>query len=181
MGGDRLREAVAGLDLVVQIDVADNETSPHAHWLLPATHPWEREDLHLHDTSILPWRETAWTPALVSPPGEARTEADILGELFAAVGPTVRGGVHGAHLRALGALVARAEELGLPFAALSAARLASRKVAGRYSSLTLPSSARAWICAPDAASTCAQAGHWKSSQISRVGSLASSGDVHPVP
>lgn len=108
-GGDRLREAVAGLDLVVQIDVADNETSPHAHWLLPATHPWEREDLHLHDTSILPWRETAWTPALVSPPGEARTEADILGELFAAVGPTMRGGVHGAHLRALGALVARAD------------------------------------------------------------------------
>lgn len=108
-GGERLRGALDGLDLVVQIDVADNETSPHAHWHLPATHPWEREDVHLHDTSILGWRETGWTPALVSPPGEARTEADILGQLFAAMGPTVRGGAHGAHLRALGALVARAD------------------------------------------------------------------------
>ena len=106
-GGDRLRGALEGLDLLVQIDVAENETSPHAHWILPATHPWEREDVHLHDTSILPWRETAYTPALVSPPGEARTEGEILGQLFAEVGPTLRGGAHGAHLRALGALLSR--------------------------------------------------------------------------
>jgi anaerobic selenocysteine-containing dehydrogenase len=108
-GGARLREAIAGLDLVVAVDVAENQTTPYAHWVLPAAHPWEREDLHLHDTSILGWRETAWTPALVAPPGEARPEADILADLFGAVGPTMRGGAHGAHLRALGALVARAD------------------------------------------------------------------------
>jgi anaerobic selenocysteine-containing dehydrogenase len=108
-GGDRLRGALSDLDLLVQIDVAENETSPHAHWILPATHPWEREDVHLHDTCILGWRETGWTPALVPPPGEARTEAQILADLFDAVGPTMRGGAHGAHLRALGALVARVD------------------------------------------------------------------------
>lgn len=112
-GGDRLREALAGLDLLVAIDVADNDTTALAHWVLPATHPWEREDLHLHDTSMLPYREVAWTPALVAPPGEARNEAQILADLFGEVGATVRGRVSawGPHLRILGALLAR-QDLG---------------------------------------------------------------------
>ncbi len=105
-GGPRLLSALSSLDLLVAIDIADHETTELAHYVLPSTHPWEREDLHLHDTSILPYRTTAYTPALVSPPGEARSEADILASLFRAVGPTIRGGVHGAHLRALGAYLA---------------------------------------------------------------------------
>ncbi len=108
-GGPKLREALASLDLLVAIDVAENDTTALAHWVLPATHPWEREDLHLHDTSLLPFRETAWTPALSAPPGEARDEAEILADLFGAVGPTIRGGVHGPHLRTLGAWLARTD------------------------------------------------------------------------
>jgi anaerobic selenocysteine-containing dehydrogenase len=51
----------------------------------------------------------SWTPALVAAPGEARDEADVLAELFRAVGPSLRGGSHGPHLRALGAYLATAD------------------------------------------------------------------------
>ncbi len=108
-GGARLRQALSSLDLLVAIDLADNETTRLAHWVLPSTHAWERADTHLHDTSILPWRASQWTPALVAPPGEARHEADILASLFRKVGPTLRGGVHGAHLRLLGSFLATAD------------------------------------------------------------------------
>jgi anaerobic selenocysteine-containing dehydrogenase len=108
-GGPRLREALGALDLLVAVDLADTETTRLAHWVLPATHPWERTDTHLHDTSILPWRTTQWTDALVAPPGEARDLAQILADLFKAVGPTLRGGEYGAHLRVLGSFVAGAD------------------------------------------------------------------------
>lgn len=108
-GGSRLRDALGSLDLLVAIDVADNDTTALAHWVLPATHPWEREDLHLHDGAILPNRESGWTPALVAAPGEARSEDRILADLFGAVGPTLRGGAHGPHLRALGVFLAKAD------------------------------------------------------------------------
>ncbi len=108
-GGARLREALGTLDLLVAVDLADTETTRLAHWVLPATHPWEREDLHLHDTSILPWRTTQYTPALVAAPGEARDIADILHDLFKKVGPTLRGGCFGPHLRVLGSVVAGAD------------------------------------------------------------------------
>lgn len=105
-GGARLRDALSSLELLVAVDLADNETTRLAHWVLPATHPWEREDLHLHDTSILSWKTTQWTPALVAPPGQARDVADILADLFKKVGPTLRGGAFGPHLRVLGSFVA---------------------------------------------------------------------------
>ncbi|MDP2305781.1 MAG: molybdopterin-dependent oxidoreductase [Pseudomonadota bacterium] len=108
-GGPRLREALGALDLLVAVDLADTDTTELAHWVLPATHPWEREDLHLHDTSILPWRFSQHTAALVPPPGEARDLADILRDLFKKVGPTLRGGEFGAHLRVLGSFVATAD------------------------------------------------------------------------
>lgn len=108
-GGSRLHDALSGLDLLVAIDIADNATTELAHYVLPSTHPWEREDLHLHDTAILPYRTTAYTPALVSPPGEARGEDEILADLARAVGPSLRGGVHGPHLRALGAYLSTAD------------------------------------------------------------------------
>lgn len=108
-GGPRLQEALASLDLLVAMDLADNATTRLAHYVLPATHAWERADLHLHDTALLPWRTTQATEALVPPPGEARDEADVLAEIFRRVGPTLRGGVHGAHLRLLGSFVATAD------------------------------------------------------------------------
>ncbi len=108
-GGSRLRDALAGLELLVAIDIADTATTELAHYVLPSTHPWEREDLHLHDTAILPYRTTAYTPALVAPPGEARPEDEILASLARAVGPSLRGGEFGPHLRALGAYLSTAD------------------------------------------------------------------------
>jgi formate dehydrogenase len=106
-GGDRLRNALAGLDLLVAIDVAETETTRMAHYVLPGAHCWERADLHLHDTSILPWKTAQATPALVAVPGEARDEAAILADLFRRVGPTRSlSGNFGLHLRLLGTFLA---------------------------------------------------------------------------
>lgn len=98
----RVREALDGLDLVVQIDVGTNQTSPHAHWILPCTHAFERGDIHLADTVILPSRHARKTTAVVAGPAEARDTADILTQLFRKVGPALRGGAFGPHLRVLG-------------------------------------------------------------------------------
>jgi formate dehydrogenase len=105
-GGARLREALSSLDLLVSVDVADNDTTALAHWVLPGAHAWERADTHVHDTAILPVRFLQHTDALVSPPGQARDEADVVADLYRRVGPTLRGGVHGTHLRLVGGLLA---------------------------------------------------------------------------
>ena len=52
--GARLDEALAQLDLLVAIDLVQRESHRHAHWLLPAVHWLERDDLmaltsNLHD------------------------------------------------------------------------------------------------------------------------------------
>lgn len=104
-----LREVVDQLDLLVALDLAENETTRRAHLVLPGTHAWERADVHLHDAAILPVRHNQWSPALVAPPGEARDEAEVLREIFAAVGPSLRKGAFGLHLQALGTVLARAE------------------------------------------------------------------------
>ena len=105
-GGERLAQALSDLELLVVSDLADTATTALAHWVLPATHPWERADAHLHDTSLLPWKTTQRTAPLVAAPGEARNIADFLAALMGKVRPTLRGGVHGPHLRLLGSLLA---------------------------------------------------------------------------
>ena len=52
--GARLDRALASLELLVVIDFVQRESHRHAHWLLPAVHWLEREDLlaftsNLHD------------------------------------------------------------------------------------------------------------------------------------
>jgi anaerobic selenocysteine-containing dehydrogenase len=89
-GGPRAWEALAALELLVALDVTDTPTTRLAHFVLPGRHAWERSDLHLHDTAILPYRCTQATEALVSPVGEARDEADVLADLFRHVGPALR-------------------------------------------------------------------------------------------
>jgi len=89
-GGERARAALRKLDLLVALDVADTETTRLAHWVLPGTHSWERADVHLHDAGILPRRMAQVTPALVPPVGQARPEEQVLADLLAAVGPSLR-------------------------------------------------------------------------------------------
>jgi len=85
-GGERLRRAIASLDLVVSIDLYRNETGALAHWNLPATDWLEREDFPLVQMGMQPEPYVQVSPALSAPRGERRNEADILVDLADAAG-----------------------------------------------------------------------------------------------
>jgi anaerobic selenocysteine-containing dehydrogenase len=79
--GRRLDEALAGLDFMVSLDFYLNETTRHAHLILPPTAPLEHEnyDLIFH---LLTVRNTArFSPALFAPAAGARHDWEILLEL----------------------------------------------------------------------------------------------------
>jgi anaerobic selenocysteine-containing dehydrogenase len=76
--GARLERALAGLDFMVSVDPYLNETSRHAHLVLPPVSPLERDhyDLVFH---VLAVRNTArYSPALFTPPADAREDWQIL-------------------------------------------------------------------------------------------------------
>ena len=108
-GSRKVGEALAGLDLLVCLARHEDETAKRAHWVLPIPHPWEREDMHLLDSAILPIHGTARAPAVSAAPGEVRLEEDILRDLFLAVHPGMRGSVWGTHLVVGANLLARAD------------------------------------------------------------------------
>jgi anaerobic selenocysteine-containing dehydrogenase len=65
--GRRLDEALAGLDFMVAIDIYVNETTRHAHYILPSTTALEHDhyDMALHAFGV---RNTSrWNPALFTP------------------------------------------------------------------------------------------------------------------
>lgn len=79
--GTRLERALAGLDCLVAVDFYLNETSRHAHLILPPTTPLERDhyDLVFH---VLAVRNTAkYSPALFAREAGARHDWQILNEL----------------------------------------------------------------------------------------------------
>ena len=72
--GAKLDKALAQLDLLVAIDFVQRESHRHAHWLLPAVHWLERDDLlaftsNMHDEPYLQYGAKA-----VDPPPGARQE-----------------------------------------------------------------------------------------------------------
>jgi anaerobic selenocysteine-containing dehydrogenase len=76
--GARLERALPGLDFMVSIDPYLNETSRHAHLVLPPVSPLERDhyDLVFH---VLAVRNTArYSPALFTPPPDAHEDWQIL-------------------------------------------------------------------------------------------------------
>jgi anaerobic selenocysteine-containing dehydrogenase len=76
--GARLERALAGLDFMVSIDPYLNETSRHAHVVLPPVSPLERDhyDLVFH---VLAVRNTArYSPPLFAPPADGRDDWQIL-------------------------------------------------------------------------------------------------------
>jgi anaerobic selenocysteine-containing dehydrogenase len=76
--GVRLERALAGLDFMVAIDAYLNETSRHAHLVLPPVSPLERDhyDVVFHLLSV---RNTArYSPALFEPPTDSREDWQIL-------------------------------------------------------------------------------------------------------
>ncbi len=83
--GAKLDEALAQLDLLVAIDFVQRESHRHAHWLLPAVHWLERDDLlaftsNMHDEPYLQYGARA-----VDPPSGARQEWRIFVDLAIAM------------------------------------------------------------------------------------------------
>jgi anaerobic selenocysteine-containing dehydrogenase len=79
--GARLDRAIAGLEFYLAIDFYVNETTRHAHLILPPTGPLEREhyDLAFHALAV---RNTAkWSPPMIERTADARHDWEILNEL----------------------------------------------------------------------------------------------------
>lgn len=83
--GSRLAERLAELEAVVAIDPYINETTRHAHVILPPTGPLERDhyDLIFHTLAV---RNTArWSPALFSRGADQRHDWEIARDLVFAL------------------------------------------------------------------------------------------------
>jgi formate dehydrogenase len=83
--GGKLDRALAELDLLVAIDLVQRESHRHAHWLLPAVHWLERDDLmaltsNLHDEPYVQYGRRA-----VDPPPGTREEWRIFVDLAIAM------------------------------------------------------------------------------------------------
>jgi anaerobic selenocysteine-containing dehydrogenase len=89
--GAALERALPGLDFMVAIDFYLNETTRHAHVILPPTFALEREHYDLA-LNLLAVRNVAkYSPALFPRPKEARHDWEILGSLTRRLGDPVLG------------------------------------------------------------------------------------------
>lgn len=132
--GARLDEALGGLDLLVAIDLVQRESHRHAHWLLPAVHWLERDDLlaftsGMHDEPYVQYGVKA-----VEPPDGTREEWRVFTDLALAMRRPLFGakGFNG-FIRATRWLAARTRRPGLAFGPHWMDRLiilTSRKVDG---------------------------------------------------
>ena len=85
-GEERMRAALASLDLLVCIDIYRNATGEMAHYLLPATDQFEREDLTYAGLGLQHRPHVQYTPRVVEPAHERREEWWILARLCRELG-----------------------------------------------------------------------------------------------
>jgi hypothetical protein len=85
-GGRTLGDALASLDLLVTVDYYRNATGELADYVLPAADWFEREDLNTFVQGTQPEPFVQWTPSLVPPQGECRTEWEIFAGLTERLG-----------------------------------------------------------------------------------------------
>lgn len=88
-GSARLQDALRSLDLLVTIDLYRNATGELAHYVLPATDQFEREDLNIFVQGVQKTPYVQWTDKVTEAEGEPREEWRFLAELLAAVGRPV--------------------------------------------------------------------------------------------
>ena len=90
--GAHLARALGELDLLVSIDLFRRESHRDAHWLIPAVHFLERDEVHvaLHSYNDLPFIQAS--RQVVSPPPGVRPEWTFYRDLAAAMGTEVFGG-----------------------------------------------------------------------------------------
>jgi anaerobic selenocysteine-containing dehydrogenase len=87
MGGEaRLRALLPDLELLVVIDLYRNATGEYAHYLLPATDAFEREDINGLGVGLQHRPNIQYTAAVVAPRAERRHERWILNRLAQAMG-----------------------------------------------------------------------------------------------
>ncbi|CAN5515894.1 molybdopterin-dependent oxidoreductase [soil metagenome] len=81
--GDELEKALDGLGLMVGLDFYVNETNAHCDYVLPVTTMYERDDFAVtfQTFQATPFRQA--TAAVVEPPGQARSEWEIIDDLMA--------------------------------------------------------------------------------------------------
>jgi anaerobic selenocysteine-containing dehydrogenase len=104
-----VEEGLAQLELLVWVGRAPDATAARAHWLLPATHPWEAGDLELVGNSLLPLDLVRMATAVSHPVEEARTVDQILRDLFAAARAPIGRSPHGLKLGLLARGMASAD------------------------------------------------------------------------
>ncbi len=106
--GRRLDAALAGLEFQVSIDLYRNETTRHAHLILPPTFGLERDHYDLVFNNLAVRNVARYVKAAVAPPPGVRDDWDIL--LGLAFALRARGG--GGRRRNLGATLRVARALG---------------------------------------------------------------------
>ena len=133
--GARLDDALAQLELLVAIDLVQRESHRHAHWLLPAAHWLERNDLLAFTSGMRDEPFVQYGAKAVEPPATVREEWEIFTDLALAMRRPLFGakGLNG-FVRATRWLAARTGRTGLAFSPHWLDRLiiaTSRKVNGR--------------------------------------------------
>lgn len=83
--GAKLDAALATLDLLVAIDFVQRESHRHAHWLLPAVHWLEREDLAFFTSTMNDQPFAQYGVKAVEPPAGARPEWQFFVDLALAM------------------------------------------------------------------------------------------------
>jgi formate dehydrogenase len=85
-GGAKLANALGELELLVSVDLFQRESHREAHWLIPAVHFLEREEVHvaLHSYNDRPFIQS--TRQVVAPPPGVRPEWMFYRDLAVAMG-----------------------------------------------------------------------------------------------
>ncbi len=110
--GRRLERALGKLELMASLDIYKNETTSHAHYLLPPTSSLEQShyDLAFHVFAV---RNTAkYSPPLFTPPAGGKADWEILLELGTRVS-IARGGTEALMARATRAALQQLEPEGI--------------------------------------------------------------------
>ncbi|MEO7329938.1 MAG: molybdopterin-dependent oxidoreductase, partial [Minicystis sp.] len=104
--GRRLERAFAGLDFMVAIDLYRNETTRHAHWILPPSFGLERDHYPLLFHALAVRNTAHYAKAVLPRPAGVKHDWEIFLELAARMGER-RGGVQAALGKAQRALLTR--------------------------------------------------------------------------
>jgi anaerobic selenocysteine-containing dehydrogenase len=84
--GRQLDRALAGLDFMVSVDMYLNETTRHAHLILPPTSPLEHSHFDIALAGFAVRNVAKYSPPLLAKPAGAKHDSEILAELTLRLG-----------------------------------------------------------------------------------------------